>query len=351
MLIKEVMYGLNDVSIIPASVSKVSSRKEVNPYIVDENLKNLLGVTNNMLPLFTAPMFNVVGSDSYKDYENNSIIPIIPRTENLESRIEFSKTNWVAFGLNEFKNVFLKPELNSERNYVLIDIANGNMKILMDYITEAKKIHGNKIVIMAGNVANPLTYIELSNAGADFVRVGIGGGLGCTTTSNVGIHYSLASLIDECRTIRKSYLKPARIIADGGIRGYSDIIKCLALGADFVMCGSLFNKMYESSGNQYRNDQNIFKLWKYDGHELYSDYFGMSTKKAQQLMGNTNLKTGEGRFTTQRIEYTMSGWVENFTDYLKSAMSYCGVTELKYFNPYNVNLKLLSSNAYSAINK
>jgi len=84
----------------------------------------------------------------------------------------------------------------------------------------------------------------------------------CITTSNVSIHYPQASLIDECykekknaKTLRDDLGEPKfdeslfpKIIADGGIRNYDHVIKALALGADYVMIGSVFAQCMESAG-------------------------------------------------------------------------------------------------------
>lgn len=69
-----------------------------------------------------------------------------------------------AFSLAEFKLYFLDTYANNNGKpmYVLIDIANGGMVKLLDYIKDAKKKYNSKIVIMAGNVANPETYVNLS---------------------------------------------------------------------------------------------------------------------------------------------------------------------------------------------
>ena len=103
----------------------------------------------------------------------------------------------------------------------------------------------------------------------------------CITSTQTATHYSMASLIaDICELRPKEY--NCKIVADGGIGSYSDVIKCLALGADYVMCGKLFAKAAlsgESIGDSHL-------------------YYGMSTKMAQKEMGNAKLKTSEGRKET-----------------------------------------------------
>jgi len=227
-------------------------------------------------------------------------------------------------------------------------------------IRKAKRNYGDNLQIMAGNIANPDTYVALSEAGTDLIRCGIGGGNGCITSSNTGINYPMASLIDECFQASLKLKNPAKIIADGGIKGFSDAIKCLALGADYVQIGSVFNKMLESAGetiinnggtyeiaNQY--SEAVLKSFK-NGICLYKTFYGMSTKKAQKELGNTKLKTSEGIERIQEVEYTMSQWIENFTDYLKSAMSYTNSKTLADFIG-EVQTIVISQTAQDAINK
>ena len=76
----------------------------------------------------------------------------------------------------------------------------------------------------------------------------------------------------------------------------------------------------------------------------------MSTKKAQAEMGKEILKTSEGVERTINVEYTMKGWVENFIDYLRSAMSYCDAFDLKHFIG-NVTLAPITNNSFGIINK
>ena len=76
----------------------------------------------------------------------------------------------------------------------------------------------------------------------------------CTTSANASIHYPMASLIYECNRIKQDNAYDCKIVADGGFKNFADIIKALALGADYVMLGGILNKCLESDSYPY--------LWK-----------------------------------------------------------------------------------------
>jgi IMP dehydrogenase/GMP reductase len=369
MIKQDVKFDFDDLLIVPSSSSDVVSRKEVNVY---DN--------NGMLPLFTAPMDMVIGLDNVHLFEKNKINPIIPRT----IKPTFDSQNWISIGLNEFEEMILlkdglesmKPDSNiivennvEDKKYILVDIANGHMKKLLDLTRKAKYLFKDQLVLMVGNVANPKTYRLLSDAGADYIRIGIGNGGGCLTSQNVGVGYPLASLIAECYEESCSLNEPAKIVADGGMKNYSDIIKALALGADYVMVGSIFNKALESSGDtvkanvkhigtenwtepgekvdQYSDD---VKIAFENGAKLYKKFRGMSTKSVQKLLGNTILKTSEGVTRMNPVEYTLEGWTENFRHYLASAMSYTGAKNLEEFIG-KVDLVRITQHSFNRFNK
>lgn len=359
MLKKDIKYSYRDVTIVPAKVSEIEHRKDCNPFY-----------PSGTLPLFTAPMDSVVGLENYELYEQHKIIPIIPRTVSLEQRLEVAKTGrWVAYGLDEFEKIFTVQ--NPGEGYkALIDVANGHMKKLYTLVKKAKALNPN-LTVMIGNIANPETYEECCKAGVDYVRCGIGSGECCITSSSTKIHFPLASLISEIVEKKQSlqwsgsYKKFTKIIADGGVRGYSDAIVALALGADYVMIGSVFSKMLESSGqiffrykdyekeddwyplnwdiyfNRYKSGKfyDFNEYWKGTSEigdhwrpiELKKEIYGMASGKGQIAIGGKKTKTSEGIIKTIPIEYTMDSWTENFISYLRSAMSYTGAKDLNTF--------------------
>lgn len=189
---------------------------------------------------------------------------------------------------------------------------------------------------------------------------------GCLTTVHTGIGYPMASLIRDTYEISCEIENPAKIVADGGFKKYSDIIKALALGADYVMLGSIFNKALESIGDTFYADK-IHGTWVEPGAAVYQfdpetrNYFlnggklikkfrGMSTKEVQKSWGKSDVKTSEGVSRIHEVEYTLSGWVENFTHYLKSAMSYTDAMDLDEFIG-QVEFNLITQNSFNRFNK
>ena len=352
------LFDFDDILIEPEIHTGIRSRKEVDPF--DER---------EMLPLFTAPMDTVVGEENYEIFNKNRIYSIIPRKKESHNSISFEYKNWKAYGLEDFEDIFIKNKQDIEIGksaFALIDIANGHMKIVKDLLEKSKEIYGRRITIMVGNCANPMTYLSLSQSGADYIRMGIGNGGGCLTTQQTGIGYPMASLVHECSKIQQERNLRTRIVADGGFKKYSDVIKALALGADYVMLGSILNKSLESTGETYEENKKYDswtepgdKVNQYSeetlkqfesGKKFYKKFRGMSTKDVQKSLGKTELKTSEGISKMQPVEYTLSGWTNNFKDYLKSAMSY---TDCKTIGEFigKVRFNLITKNSLERFNK
>ena len=193
----DLKFDLNDISIIPSVESDVSSRSECD-----------ICHSNDMLPLMASPMDTVVSIDNYCDYIRNRIIPCLPRKTRVKEDFYFKKHHYFqAFGLCEIEKQMIissygEQYVEGEPFYkfpnVLIDISNGHMKKLIDIIKQIKQ-RWPDIILMVGNVAHPETFVNLAKAGADYVRISIGTGAGCTTAANVSINYPIGSLISECK--------------------------------------------------------------------------------------------------------------------------------------------------------
>ena len=350
-------FDWNDVSIVPETLSTIASRKEIDPFY------------KGKLPLFTAPMDKVIDDTNVNHFVYNNINICFPRHIKWNDMHELCETRqqpWMDNGCDDFFYSFsLDDVINMIQTgqrfpkKVLIDVANGHMMKLYETSKLLKEKLGSSIELMVGNIANPDTYREYCKIGVDYIRVGIGGGSACTTSANVSIHYPMASLISECAEYKKDFENPTKIIADGGFKNFSDIIKALALGADYVMLGGVFNKSLESCGETFMKDAQD-QFYQVDieraevafeaGMSVYKYYRGMSTKEVQKSWNRPELKTGEGITKYNKVEYTLSGWCENFTDYLKSAMSYTNSRTLKDFIG-DVRYELISQNSFNRFNK
>jgi len=395
----EYAYDFDELLVQPAAISDISSRSQVN--IHDEN---------GMLPIFTAPMLDVVNLSNHKEFINNKIYTILPRAKYGRYNLDFnSKFCFQAMSLDEFNKYFFEFDVNNyyipydselkynensrykksiyslyenvkDKLYILIDIANGHQSRLVDTIKAAKKLHGDKLVLMVGNVANSETYKILSDAGADYVRISIGSGNVCTTSKNVGVGDSLVRLLINTKEISKNLKNPAKIICDGGIKGIDNIVLAYALGADYVMIGKMFNQTIESAGKTYLyNTFNIsnnswFTKWLYkddykqtkDGEVLNytflnrksrlklfkvsKTYRGMSTKSVQRELGNSTIKTAEGVERKNLVLYRLETLMNNITSALKSNLSYAGKMNLEEFKG-NVTLNVISMQYFNRINK
>lgn len=330
-----IKFDFNDILIEPAITSTITSRKEINPCY------------SGFLPLITAPMDTVVSTANAGLFVDNKIMPCLPRGGN------HHQEGFEAYSLEHFIKLLFDEKLLID-GYYLIDMANGHMKKVEETIKAVKRNYP-RLTLMVGNVANPQTYVRLSEAGADYIRVGIGNGGGCLTTQNTGVGYPMGSLIQECYQASMVLENPAKIVADGGMKDYSDIIKALALGADFVMLGNILNKTLESAGQNYlfkripvsQKTAEKFHKW---GFPIYKKFRGMSTKEVQRESGSKELKTSEGVVRFRKVEYTLEQWSKNFEDYLRSAMSYSNARNLTEFIGY-ANIIKITDNSFNRFNK
>jgi len=373
---KEFKYAYNDISIVPAAISKVRHRGDINPF------------KNGMLPIFAAPMTSVVSLENFEMFESNKIIPILPRDKKykVEMRLEFAKQGkWAAFSLEEFDTFFCANHTYIENKaFVLVDMANGHMEELYKKVELAKKHYGDKLVLMVGNIANPSTYYYAAKAGVDYVRLNIGGGDGCTTTPITGVNYPIASLIADTIIEKEKLLfgnphaKCPYIVADGGIRDFGDVSKALCLGADFVMIGSVLGRKLESAspctsffssalalGLEDRNEvidglqlmnRDDFQ-YKGNGRFFIGDkqvsfmksFYGMASNRGQNDMG-VDTKVEEGMEKWYTVDGTVKEWSEKMIHALRSTMSYIDCFDVKDMYEKS-RIILVTNNAYNCINR
>lgn len=371
--IESPLVSLDEVALIPAKISHVNSRKEVYPF--DENGK---------LPIFVAPMTCIIDKCNY-DLFNSKSYAILPVRPDSFKNNENLSDGWFACPFDIFKNL-INNAVNNKKYYegkyfICVDMANGHMGILYDYVKMFKQYFSNS-KIMVGNIANSETYVECCLSGVDYVRVGIGGGSGCTTSVYTGFHNGLVNMLEAIKEIRQeirrgffgSKYTVTKVVADGGIDNIGKAIKCLALGADYVMMGKLFAQCEESVAKKYNvnsiNDlrvtvKNDFltvskdlekKLDAISNRHSYfreiwvKEYYGQASEQGQIDRFGMVKSTPEGITTYIPMEHTYDEFMQNFENYLRSAMSYNGSFNLEEFIG-NVNYQIQTIAEFNLYNK
>lgn len=187
------------------------------------------------------------------------------------------------------------------------------------------------LIVGAGNVVNEEGFKYLIDAGADFIKVGIGGGSICITREQKGIGKGQASSIIDVAKARNEYYEKKGIYiplcSDGGIVHDHHITIALAFGADFVMMGRYFARCIESPPKSIQR-----------GNLTVKPYWGEGSARARNWQRYANDSDSEKLFFEEGVEgyVTVSGTVKEnvqMTTYkIKSTMSNCGIKDIEDFH-------------------
>ena len=259
-----------------------------------------------------------------KDYDDHK--------NNANSLLDEEKRYIVGAGINtrDYKER-IPALLKAGVDVLCIDSSDGYSIWQKETIEFVRKKYGDTVKIGAGNVVDKEGFRYLAEAGADFIKVGVGGGSICITRETKGIGRGQASaLMDVCEE-RDKYFKETGIYipvcSDGGIVHDYHITLALGMGADFVMMGRYFARF----------DESPTKIVKKNG-SFYKEYWGEGSNRARNwqrydLGGNkTKLTFEEG--VDSYIPYAGS-LKENLMvtiDKIKSTMCNCGSTSIPEFH-------------------
>lgn len=336
---KEFQPCFDDILLVPQA-SEVVSRKDVD-------LSMSIGHGNRKidlyLPIIAAPMDTVCEKEMAMEVARHGGLGIIHRYMSQEDQrhevFAIAKKNFATgFAVGSIQNSdfslrYIESVILSGAKVVLVDTANGHSIFAVETVRQIRNAFPN-IHIMAGNVSTWDGFLALSLAGADSIRVGIGGGACCTTRIVTGHGIPTLSSIMDIYEMQERLELPTSIIADGGIRNSGDMVKSFSAGADAVMVGSLL------AGH----DQSPGEIINVDGKK-YKRYRGMASKEAQ-VAWKSKSSVVEG--DSVDIEYR--GDVSNTLDILRggigSGCSYSGVNNLEdlQFASEYVLVSSLSSN-------
>lgn len=300
----------DDILLLPQQ-SDMKSRKNID-----------ISMHGYTFPIVASPMDTVCGWQMANAIANEGGIGIIHRYMTTGQRIEeFNKSiinnsnpQNVGIAISSLEaedKEFMRSAIDLGCIWFCIDTANGHNYSAITATRYLKSRYPN-IKVMVGNISTVEGYIELSNAGADAVRVGIGGGATCKTRVVTGHGMPTLQSIMDCYQHKISADRSTLIVADGGIRTSGDIVKAFAAGADLVMLGSMLAGTDESPGEII------------DG---YKKFRGMASAEAQiDWRGNVSVDEGVS------VMVPCKGPAKNIFNEIKggisSGCSYSGVESL-----------------------
>ena len=255
-----------------------------------------------------------------KDYDNHR--------ENPNELSDSHKRLVVGAGINTRDYKERVPILvDAGADVLCIDSSDGFSEWQKETIGYVRDKYGDKIKIGAGNVVDKEGFLYLTEAGADFIKVGIGGGSICITREQKGIGRGQATALIEVAQARDEYLNKTGIYipicSDGGIVQDYHMVLALAMGSDFIMMGRYFARFDESPTKKIMV-----------GGSYVKEYWGEGSNRARNWqrydMGDNNSLTFEEGVDSY-VPYAgkLKDNLEITLGKVRSTMCSCGATTIE----------------------
>ena len=318
--VKEFMTPLEKIIYAPEG----TSLKEANNIIWDHKLNTLPIVAEDGRLLYF--VFR-------KDYSSHK--------ENPLELLDAQKRYIVGAGINTRDYAERVPALvEAGADVLCIDSSEGFsewQKLTIEWIREH---YGDSVKVGAGNVVDREGFRFLAEAGADFIKIGIGGGSICITREQKGIGRGQATAVIEVARARDEYFEETGvyipICSDGGIVYDHHITLALAMGADFVMLGRYFSRFDESPTNKVNFNGSYMK-----------EYWGEGSSRARNwqrydMGGDKKLSFEEGVDSYVPYAGPLRDNVRLTLSKVRSTMCNCGALNIPEFQE-KAKLTLVSS--------
>ena len=268
-----------------------------------------------------------------KDYDSHKANP--------NELLDDEKRYMVGAGINTRDYEERVPALvEAGVDCVCIDSSDGYSVWQGKTIKWIREKYGDTVKVGAGNVVDAEGFNYLAECGADFIKVGIGGGSICITRETKGIGRGQATAVIEVAQARDEYYKKhgvyIPICSDGGIVYDYHIALALAMGSDFVMLGRYFSRFEEAPGAKLNLNGNYVK-----------EYWGEGSNRARNwqrydLGGSSKLSFEEGVDSYVPYAGMLKDNVTGTVYKIKSTMCNCGVLTIPEFQK-NAKLTLVSA--------
>ena len=285
-----------------------------------------LSEANNMLWDHKLNVLPIISSEQKllyfvfrKDYDSHK--------ENPLELLDSSKRYMVGAGINTRDYEERIPALiEAGADVLCIDSSEGFSEWQARTLQFVRDKYGDTVKIGAGNVVDKEGFLFLANAGADFIKVGIGGGSICITREQKGIGRGQATAVIEVAKARDEFFKETGvyipICSDGGIVHDYHITLALAMGSDFIMLGRYFSRFDESPTNKVNINGNYMK-----------EYWGEGSARARNwqrydMGGDSKLSFEEGVDSYVPYAGSLKDNVGLTLNKVKSTMCNCGVLSI-----------------------
>ena len=207
-----------------------------------------------------------------------------------------------------------------------VDTAHAHSRGVLDALAMVKKITGDQVDVVVGNIATGQAAKMLVDAGADAVKVGVGPGSICTTRVVAGVGVPQLTAVMEVADVLRG--TGVTLIADGGIRYSGDIVKALAAGADCIMAGSMFAGVEESPGETIIFEGRKFKTYRGMG-SIEAMKEGSKDRYFQDAEDEIKKLVPEGIVGRVPFKGNLSEVMYQYIGGLKAGMGYCGAVNLE----------------------
>ena len=268
-----------------------------------------------------------------KDYDSHK--------ENENELIDSSKRYMVGAGINTRDHMERVPALiKAGADVLCIDSSDGYSEWQKRVIEYIRSEYGDTVKVGAGNVVDREGFRFLAEAGADFIKIGVGGGAICITREQKGIGRGQATAVMEVARARDEYYEETGvyipICSDGGIVHDYHVTLALAMGADFVMLGRYFARFDESPTKRINVNGSYMK-----------EYWGEGSARARNwqrydLGGKTGLSFEEGVDSLVPYAGSLKDNVALTLSKVRSTMCNCGCLTIPELQK-NAKITLVSS--------
>lgn len=268
-----------------------------------------------------------------KDYDSHK--------ENPNELLDGSKRYMVGAGINTRDYEERIPALiEAGADVLCIDSSEGFSEWQARTLQFVRQKYGDTVKIGAGNVVDKEGFLFLAKAGADFIKVGIGGGSICITREQKGIGRGQATAVIEVAKARDEYFEETGIYipicSDGGIVHDYHVTLALAMGSDFIMLGRYFSRFDESPTNKVNINGNYMK-----------EYWGEGSARARNwqrydMGGDSKLSFEEGVDSYVPYAGSLKDNVGLTLNKVKSTMCNCGVLTIPELQK-NAKITLVSN--------